>query len=218
MSRSEHVAAFLSAVELSVELAARPEVREAWGHESACAGMTVGGLTHHLLRQAGNTVTGLRTSPEQTPADVSVIALQEHYARAAWVEAGPDDDANVSIRDGDNEAAQVGPDVVLELGREWAAELPALLAAPRSPDTFFIPWQGWALTTEDFLTTRMMEMVVHGDDLAASVGVDTPTYPDGVSRPVLELLTGVAMRRHGQTAVVRALSRPQRAPGSISAF
>jgi hypothetical protein len=28
----------------------------------------------------------------------------------------------------------------------------------------------------------------------------------------------VAARRHGQVAVVRALSRPQRAPGMVSAF
>ena len=218
MSRSEHAAAFLSAVDLTLDLAARREVRDAWGQESSCAGMTVGGLTHHLLKQAGNTVMGLRAAPDQAPDGTLVIALHEHYARAAWVEAGPDDDANVSIRDGDNESAQVGPDVVLELGHEWAADLPALLAAPRRPDTIFIPWQGWALSTEDFLTTRMMEMVVHGDDLAASVGVDTPTYPDDVVGPVLALLTGVAVRRHGQTAVVRGLSRPQRAPGTISAF
>ncbi|KRF25522.1 maleylpyruvate isomerase N-terminal domain-containing protein [Phycicoccus sp. Soil803] len=218
MSRAEHVAAFLSAVDLSVDLAGRPEVRDAWGRESACAGMTVGGLAHHLLKQAGNTVTGLRTAPDAAPVDAPVIRLQEHYARAAWVEAGPDDDVNVSIREGDNDAAGVGPDVVLELGHEWAADLPALLAAPRRPDTIFIPWQGWALSTEDFLTTRMMEMVVHGDDLAASVGVETPTYPDDVVGPVLALLAGVAVRRHGQTAVVRGLSRPQRAPGTISAF
>jgi hypothetical protein len=64
----------------------------------------------------------------------------------------------------------------------------------------------------------MMELVVHGDDLAASVGLETPIYPEGVVGPVVGLLTGVAMRRHGQTAVPRGLSRPQRAPASISAF
>jgi hypothetical protein len=208
------VAAFLAAVDLSLDLAARPEVRGAWERESACAGMTVGGLTHHLLKQAGNTVRGLRATPDGAPP----IALLEHYARAAWVEAGPEDEANVSIREGENDGAQVGPDVVLELAAEWADDLPALLEAPRDPDTIFIPWQGWSLTTEDFLTTRMMELVVHGDDLAASVGLDTPTYPGGVLTPVLGLLTGVAVRRHGQTAVVRGLSRPQRAPASISAF
>jgi hypothetical protein len=208
------VSAFLSAVDLSRELAARPEVREAWERESACAGMTVGGLTHHLLKQAGSTVRGLRAAPEGAPP----IALQEHYVRAAWVEAGPDDHANVSIREGENDGAQVGPDVVLELAGEWADDLPGLFEAPRDPDTIFIPWQGWSLSTEDFLTTRMMELVVHGDDLAASVGLDTPTYPDAVVAPVIGLLTGVALRRHGQTAVIRGLSRPQRAPASISAF
>ena len=208
------MAAFLAAVDLSLDLAARPEVRGAWERESACAGMTVGGLTHHLLKQAGNTVRGLRATPDGAPP----IALLEHYARAAWVEAGPEDEANVSIREGENDGAQVGPDVVLELAAEWADDLPALLEAARDPDTIFIPWQGWSLTTEDFLTTRMMELVVHGDDLAASVGLDTPTYPGGVLTPVLGLLTGVAVRRHGQTAVVRGLSRPQRAPASISAF
>ena len=214
MSRGEHVTAFLGAVDLSLELAARPQVRDAWEQESACAGMTVGGLTHHLLKQAGNTVRGLRAEPDDAPP----IALLEHYARAAWVEAGPEDEANVSIRDGENDGAQVGPHVVLELAGEWADDLPGLLAAPRDPDTIFIPWQGWSLTTEDFLTTRLMELVVHGDDLAASVGLDTPTYPEGVITPVLGLLTGVAVRRHGQTAVVRGLSRPQRAPAVISAF
>ena len=208
------MAAFLAAVDLSLDLAARPEVRGAWERESACAGMTVGGLTHHLLKQAGNTVRGLRATPDGAPP----IALLEHYARAAWVEAGPEDEANVSIRDGENDGAQVGPDVVLELAAEWADDLPALLEAARDPDTIFIPWQGWSLTTEDFLTTRMMELVVHGDDLAASVGLHTPTYPEGVITPVLGLLTGVAVRRHGQTAVVRGLSRPQRAPAVISAF
>jgi hypothetical protein len=39
-----------------------------------------------------------------------------------------------------------------------------------------------------------------------------------VLAPVLGLLTGVAVRRHGQAPVVRALSRPQRAPESVSAF
>ena len=59
---------------------------------------------------------------------------------------------------------------------------------------------------------------MHADDLAASIGVDTPEFPDDVVAPVLGLLAGVAVRRHGQAAVVRALSRPQRAPASVSAF
>ena len=216
---STHVSAFLAAVDASWGLASSPQVREAWGEGSSCEGMTVGGLTVHLLNQAGNTVRLVRSHLEgDQPAAVEVIPLLEHYTRAAWVEAAPDDEVNVAIRDTDNERALVGPDAVLTQARELIDQLPALLATPRDPDTVFIPWQGWALATDDFLTTRMMEMVVHGDDLASSVGLETPTYPDDVLEPVLALLTGVAARRHGQTAVVRALSRPQRAPSTISAF
>ena len=82
----------------------------------------------------------------------------------------------------------------------------------------FVPWQGWALTTEDFLVTRLMEIMVHSDDLAASVGLPTPEFPEPVVAAVLGLLSAVAVDRHGQTAVLRALSRPQRAPDHVSAF
>ncbi len=214
MSDPGHRQAFLDTVDLSWALASTPEVRAAWTRESACAGMTVGGLTHHLLNQAGNTARGLR----QAPGEAAPIAVSEHYARAAWVRARPEDEVNIAIRDGDNERAQAGPDAVLADARELIDALPALLAEPRDPDLIHIPWQGWSLTTDEFLTTRMMEMVVHGDDLASSVGLPTPEYPQAAIEPVLALLTGVAARRHGQTAVVRSLSRPQRAPASISAF
>jgi hypothetical protein len=174
--------------------------------------MTVGGLTHHLLSQPRNTARLL----EAPPGGDEPIALLEHYARAAWVQPGAE--VNVSIRDSDNAAAERGPDAVLDEARAAIEALPGLLAGPRDPDSVHIPWQGWSLSTPDFLTTRMMEMVVHGDDLASSVGLPTPVYPDDVIGPVLALLSGVAVRRHGQAALVRALARPQRAPRVVSAF
>jgi len=47
-----------------------------------------------------------------------------------------------------------------------------------------------------------------------------PAPPRGDAPPAetMRLLTAVAVDRHGQAAVVRALSRPQRAPASVSAF
>ena len=81
-----------------------------------------------------------------------------------------------------------------------------------------IPWQGWSLSRDDFLTARMMEIVVHGEDVAASVGIAAPPLPPDVLDPVLRLLTRLAVRRHGQAAVVAALTRSERAPRTISAF
>jgi hypothetical protein len=48
--------------------------------------------------------------------------------------------------------------------------------------------------------------------------VATPTLPPAVLDPVLDLLIRLAVRRQGPTAVLRALSRSERAPGTISAF
>ena len=93
------------------------------------------------------------------------------------------------------------------------------MLAPSVPTTpILVPWQGWALTAHDFLVTRLMETVVHSDDLAASVGLPTPDFPDAVVTPVLDLLTTLAVRRHGATALVRTLARPQRAPATVAAF
>jgi hypothetical protein len=75
-----------------------------------------------------------------------------------------------------------------------------------------------ALTVDDFLTTRMMEIAVHSDDLAVSVGIDTPESPVRVLHPVYDLLFVLALRRYGHSAILRALSRSERAPATVAAI
>jgi len=81
-----------------------------------------------------------------------------------------------------------------------------------------VPWGPWALSLDDFLTTRLLEIAVHCDDLAVSVGVPTPPLDPPALDPVLALLTRLAVRRHGQAAVLRAFSRAERAPATIAAI
>lgn len=206
--------AFTTACRTALELASHPAVAATWDAESACEGMTVGGLTHHLLGQVRSTSALLA----QPPTSDEPISLLDHYARADWIVPEQADGANAEIRDDGNAAATTGPAAVLAEIPPLLERLPGLLSAPRSPDTVVIPWQGWALSTDDFLTTRSMELVVHCDDLAASTGLETPAFPEAIALHAAALLAGVAMRRHGQAAVVRALSRPQRAPDIVSAF
>ncbi|MGL5909706.1 MAG: hypothetical protein ACRCZP_06885, partial [Phycicoccus sp.] len=93
-----------------------------------------------------------------------------------------------------------------------------VLGGKRSPDRVLVPWQGWALPARDFVLTRAMEVLVHSDDLAASVGLEPPEFPRGSADVVLALLASVAATRHGVTAVLRTLSRPQRQPRTVGAF
>ena len=204
----------LDSARTSADLALSDPVRSRWGEESACAGMTVGGLAHHLTGQIGNLVE-LYAGPPDASAPITV---REHYRRAAWANTALDDEDNVGIRIDADEAAEGGPDAHADQVRAALDALPAALAAVDDHDPVLIPWQGWSLTAHDFAVTRLMETVVHADDLAASVGVDTPEFPEEAVRLVVGLLSGVAVDRHGQAPVVRALSRPQRAPASISAF
>jgi hypothetical protein len=193
-------------------LVAAPEVGAQWTEESSCAGMTVGGLAVHTASQADHLARLLGHRHDQEP-----IPLLEHYRRAAWSNSDLGSEANAGIRDGANTDAQVGHDAALAQVDAWLATLERVVDG-EVPGTVHIPWQGWSLATEDFVATRLMEMVVHSDDLAVSVGLTTPEFPDQAVTETMRLLTAVAVDRHGQAAVVRALSRPQRAPTSVSAF
>jgi hypothetical protein len=201
------------ASELVAGLVARPEVSAAWTDESSCAGMSVGGLARHLVSQPVN-VVGLLAA--EVPEGTEVIDVLEHYARAAWTREELDGATNQSIAATSDEQAAEGPGAAQALMSGARANLASALTS--APPTVYIPWQGWALDTDDFLVTRLMEMVVHSDDLAASVAVPVPEFGPGVLDPVLRLLTALSVRRHGQDALVRALTRPQRAPGSVAAF
>jgi hypothetical protein len=76
----------------------------------------------------------------------------------------------------------------------------------------------WGLAVDDLLLTRVMELVVHADDLAVSLGIPTPAMPAEATDATIRLLARVAAWRHGPLAVVRALARRERAPETIAAF
>lgn len=206
-------AAFVAATDHVAAIVSRDDVAAAWHEQSALAEWEVGGLVAHLASQPSTAVALLGAHPIGNP-----IPLEEHYARSAWVDASLDDEINVSIRETSDARAVAGPDPVLADVIEAREVLPDLLAAQPDGRAVLIPWAGWSLSLDDFLTGRLMEIVVHGEDVAASVGFTSPALPREVLDPVLALLTRLAVTRHGQGAVVSALTRAERAPRTISAF
>jgi hypothetical protein len=197
-----------------VELLSRPEVAAQWDQPSALAEWRVSGLAGHLGDQVPLVVRLLGA----VESDLEPITLDEHYRRAAWVGADVDDEVSADIRTAGERGAAEGVEALLERAREAGDRLPEVLAATSPDRAVLIPWQGWALRRDDFLVVRMMEITVHSDDLAASVGVSAPELPDAVLGPVFGLLTRLAVRRHGQSAVLAALARTERAPDRINAF
>jgi hypothetical protein len=206
--------AYQIAAESAAALIASPSVTAAWTEPSALAGFTVGGLAAHLAGQVFTASQAL-ASP---PATSEQVTLLGHYERVTWIGADLDDDINVAIRSSGEQSAEPGAAAV-------SARLDAALrdlreALPSAPDDWRVqpPAGPWSLRLDDFLVTRMMEIAVHSDDLACSVGIATPSLPASVLDPVFALLSALAVRRHGPTALLRALSRAERAPATIAAF
>ena len=206
--------AYLQAAASAAALLDDQAVGAAWESPSALAEFSVAGLAGHLARQV---VAVPRVLGQPVPAGPPATLL-EHYDRVPWVGASLDDEANAEIRrGGEDEAAEGAAALAARIGVAIEALRTALPAEPA--DRIVHPsWVSWTLILDDFLVTRMMEIAVHSDDLAQSVGVATPELPPAVLDPVFALLTRLTVRRHGPTALLRALSRSERAPATIAAF
>ena len=205
---------FLIAADAAARLLSDPTVAAHWDEPSALAEFGVRGLAGHLATQLFY-VRDVLAAPE--PAG-DPVGIDDHYRKAAWMNAPLDAEANVSVREAG--AAQAA-DGAVELSRRAvgaAAGLHEALQLALPDRVVLLPWADRRLRLDDFLLTRLMEVSVHSDDLAVSVGVPTPLLPDDVLEPVIQLLTGLALRRHGGLPLLRALSRRERAPETIAAF
>ncbi|WP_326567144.1 maleylpyruvate isomerase N-terminal domain-containing protein [Amycolatopsis rhabdoformis] len=203
---------FLDAAAVCSALLRAAEVGTRWGEPSALPEMTVGALACHLARQVTRAAE-LLAAPSTLPV---LDVVDEHYARAAWVTSTSLADAANDRTTDDAEAAR-GRDWMLARFDADLATVARQLRGGEAPERVDVPWQGWALRRNDFLHTRLLELVVHSADLAASVDVPAPEFSEAAFTPVLALLSRLAVRRHGQGAVVSTLTRRERAE-NISAF
>ncbi len=204
--------AFPVAAAAALDLIRADEVRDRWLLPSVLPKMSTGALACHLGRQVVR-------AAELLPAATDLPTLESadaHYHRAAWVTStSPDDPPN--DRSTDDAEAALGAAALGDRSTAALETVRRLLAEGAARDVVPIPWQGWSLRRDDFLLTRMLEIVVHSDDLALSSGVRTPEFPAEVFAPVRDLLVRLAVRRHGQPAVIGALTRSERTR-VISAF
>jgi hypothetical protein len=206
--------AYLQAATSAAELLGRPAVAAAWERDSALPEFRVCGLAGHLAHQVLAVPDVLANAvPDEPP-----IGLLDHYHGSAWRTGDINDDVNVGIREQGERRAADGAATLAGQVAGVATELTAVLPQEPADRIVFLPWGPWSLRLDDFLTTRMMEIAVHSDDLAYSVDTEPPELPEAVLEPVLALLTALAVRRHGQPAVLRALTRAERAPNRINAI
>jgi hypothetical protein len=167
--------------------------------------MSVGDLAGHLARSILQVEWFLDAlSTEQTRVDAVT-----YYARLLGT-ADPDSDLNVGVRQRSAETGSEGSAAVSSRVESALARLESRLREePTSRDVGIAHRPGEVMTLDDYLHTRCVELAVHIDDLAQSSDIPTPAPESTVSLAV-DLLISAARRRHGDRAVLLALTRRER--------
>jgi len=178
---------------------------------SALAEFSVRGLIGHL-RRAMTMVDGYldRPPPASGPgATVENVSAAAYFASVLPADDDLDSDFHRGIR---QRAMEAAPDRPEDFSREWAETASSLITRleDEPADRLVQVFGGVVLTLDEYLVTRVVELVVHADDLATSLGVDPPGLPTAATGLVISTLVEVARIRHGDVAIVRALSRRER--------
>ena len=193
----------VEAVDAAATLIASDEVAARWDGPSALAGMTVGALSAHLVRAAGAAVAYLdRTDPSARPDG-------ELLTSVTYFHAAIDSPIHERIKEVSANESTAGPAEVAARCAQVAASMRARFA--EEPDGRLVAALGGRmLTLDDFCRTRLIEVLLHLDDLAASVGVPCPDTDTEGRSIVIEILIGIARMVHGDWEVLHALARDER--------
>jgi hypothetical protein len=203
---------FLDAAAVVSPLLRSPELAARWAAPSALDDFRVSGLAGHLGRAVFTVERHL-----DTPMVAGLPRVDAVSYYALTFDDGPDDPVRRRIRDRGEEDAGTGPTDLAERFDAARSRLaPRLSSLPA--DHPVVVFDRWQLRLDECLLTRLLELVVHLDDLAVSLDVPTPAVSAAAADAVITTLARIAMARHGATALTRALARHERAPSSVSAF
>src|SRR5579872_4496178 len=153
------VPAFLEAAGQAAAVLSRPEVATHWEDDSALALFTVAALAGHLLR--GMTVVEqYLVGPEPEGEPMSAAA----YFHVLGVSPDVTAPANEAIRARGAHSAAGGPAATAAEAASACERLPATLEA-FDPTRRMRAVGGLVITLDHYLRTRIVELVVHSDDL-----------------------------------------------------
>lgn len=201
---SSRRAIYLRTAKDAVDLLSRDEVAVAWDQPSTLGDMTVADLAGHLARSGVLIVEDRIDAP---PPDGPSITAMQYYLDMPGL-ADHDSENNRGIRDRAAAVASVGHPALMDQVTACWQRLDETLQ--RVPDDRLVLASNRVLVLDRYLATRLLELVVHIDDLAASVAIEPPVLAYAARSGAIALLVDIARHRHGDFAVLRALCRRER--------
>ncbi|MEI2764451.1 MAG: maleylpyruvate isomerase N-terminal domain-containing protein [Dermatophilaceae bacterium] len=197
---------FLGAGQCLVDLGARVPA-DAWDRP-ALGSWDVRALLGHAGRGLWTLLDYLSTPTDQAPA---IHSAADYFAAAAALAADPGFNETIRRR-GVDAGAALGADPVATLGVTLARARTALAGLDHDP---VIPTALGPMHVTAYLPTRVVELTVHSQDLAAALGLDAG-LPDDAVRTAMRICVDVAILTGRATLLLGALTGRHALPAGFS--
>lgn len=172
------------------------EVRDEQWQQHGLGAWTVRSLAGHTAR-AILTVESYLGQDE--PGDITIPSAENYYNSALEQFT---DHGSIEVR-GVEAGTWLGDDPVAQVGAALA-RTKALIAT--QPDDRIISIGGMGILLDEYLRTRVVELVVHSIDLAGAIGADDYTPPPAAIYTAVGLLSGTAVYKGFGPQLLRALT------------
>lgn len=206
---------FLGCAETAERLIASDEVANRWAEPSALPYYTIAGLAGHLARAVFTVDKYLDSvsAPTGEPTDAA------GYLATVLADHDPVDSGfHREVRDRALEEASDGPEALASTVRAVRERLADTLLETGMTRPIAVR-DGVTLTVDEYLKTRLVELVVHIDDLSTSIGLAEPEgVPTSAYGEVAAVLGRLAARRFGGPTTIRGLARRERQPDGVRAL
>lgn len=169
--------------------------------------MTNAGLAGHLVR--GMTTVNAYLDAPLEASDRVLLDAPGYLISIDGLNEDITSDLHASIRARGEAMASDGWEALLDRWDEGTAILLDRLVTEPADRTVVV-LEGRRMRLDDYLVTRMVELLVHVDDLCASLDIAAPSFERDTANLVIGCLVEVARRRHGDAAVIVALTRRER--------
>jgi len=181
-------------------------VRGRWVQPSTLPRMSVGALAGHLVD------SGILQAEEgfvlaEGPAGQPITAAR----MLSWVPLDEGSPVHDGVRSAAEAHAVEGSEELIGRARASLERSEAVLARASLDAVIAHPWApSLPITLFEFLGSRILELVVHVDDLAHSVGVEELPFCREAIELACHIGIDINVERYGPTAVLRSLFRRDR--------
>jgi hypothetical protein len=183
-------------------------VGNAWTEPSVLEDQLVGGLAGHLARGGVWVVDEYLDgeSREGRQHVDSAVAYFVHFVESA------DAEQHRQVRERGAIVAADGQDAIAGMVRSRLAALAERLPDEPQDRRVVVAQGSVSMSLDEYLKTRIVEQVVHLDDLARSVGRDPWPTPVAAQHLVIRIGCEIGHQRHGATEMIRCLYRSRLEP------